>query len=100
LDAAHVLPVAHKDSTDATCNGVALCSLHHRAYDLGLVYFDSKFNIIVNKIAVQRLEEAKRTGGLVGFRKNLQPSLLLPDNTVDRPAKVFVEKANTLRRVK
>ena len=31
LDAAHILPAAHPDSTDDTNNGVALCTLHHRA---------------------------------------------------------------------
>src|SRR5690606_38558092 len=40
LDAAHILPVAHPDSDDLVTNGVALCALHHRAYDAALVTFN------------------------------------------------------------
>ena len=36
IEGAHILPVAAPGSTDQTCNGVALCVLHHRAYDRGL----------------------------------------------------------------
>ena len=49
LDAAHILPVAHAESTDGTDNGVALCALHHRALDGKLVTFDARFRIRVKR---------------------------------------------------
>ncbi|MFD2030970.1 HNH endonuclease [Ancylobacter dichloromethanicus] len=53
VDGAHILPVEHDDSTDQTSNGVALCALHHRAYDRGLVAFDHQFNITINEIMIK-----------------------------------------------
>ncbi|GAB4506753.1 MAG: hypothetical protein Fur0017_30080 [Anaerolineales bacterium] len=36
IEAAHILPVSYEGSTDETSNGIALCSLHHKAYDKSL----------------------------------------------------------------
>ncbi|NHF62401.1 HNH endonuclease, partial [Microcella pacifica] len=33
LDAAHILPDGHKDSLPVVTNGMAMCTIHHRAYD-------------------------------------------------------------------
>jgi putative restriction endonuclease len=52
LDAAHVIPVEHPDGSDETSNGVALCALHHRAYDRSLITFDEKYRIRVSKALV------------------------------------------------
>jgi putative restriction endonuclease len=72
LDAAHVVPVEHPDGTDEISNGVALCALHHRAYDRGLVMFDDKYHIHVSKLLVEELKIAGQLGGVAAFRKNLQ----------------------------
>ena len=37
IDAAHIIPVAAVTSTDETKNGIALCKLHHTAFDRNLV---------------------------------------------------------------
>jgi putative restriction endonuclease len=97
VEGAHILPVAHEDSTDQTSNGIALCVLHHRAYDNGLVAFDSDFKIDVNQNAIARLEADDRAGGLKRFCDGLRPSLAIPRDRRDRPAKLFVETANALR---
>lgn len=55
LDAAHILPVFYPGSTDETRNGVALCALHHRAYDRALVTFDETFRVHHNESAVSSL---------------------------------------------
>ena len=51
VEAAHIVPVAHEDSRDIVTNGVALCALHHKAYDRGVLtsYPDSG----VFRVAVQ-----------------------------------------------
>lgn len=97
VDGAHILPVAHKDSTDQTSNGVALCALHHRAYDRGLVGFDSLYKIHVNEKMIRDLEAEDRLAGLPAFRKALRALLIVPADKRDRPAKKFVEFGNTLR---
>lgn len=97
LDAAHILPAAHPDSTDGTDNGVALCALHHRAFDRTLVTFDAEFRTHVNETAVATLEARHRAGGLGPFRDALRPMLALPPAGRDRPAPRFVDRANELR---
>ena len=97
LDSAHILPAAHPDSTDGTDNGVALCALHHRAFDRALVTFDFEFRIHVNENMTHELWEAKHAGGLEAFQDALRPVLALPPDRRDRPARRFVDAANELR---
>lgn len=97
LDAAHVLPVDQLGSTDDTNNGVALCALHHRAYDRALVAFDPTYAIHVNAKQVTELTVLSLAGGLRQFRAMLKPSLLLPPDPRDHPKRSFVVKANLCR---
>lgn len=97
LDAAHVLPVVHPDSTDETSNGVALCALHHRAYDRAFVTFDEKFRVHHNAKMAAALKVSGHDGGLADFTKTLRPILILPPALKDRPTASFVKQANTLR---
>ena len=97
LDGAHILPAAHPDSTDETCNGIALCALHHRAYDRAFVAFDPEFKVHVNEVMAAELEETDQAGGLANFRNALLPVLGLPPDSRDRPGPHFVEAANNLR---
>nr|WP_294544049.1 HNH endonuclease [uncultured Rhodopila sp.] len=97
LDAAHVLPVAHPHSTDETCNGVALCALHHRAYDKAFVTFDEKFQIRHNAKIAMALKVSGHDGGLASFTQALRSLLILPQAAHDRPAAAFVKEANSLR---
>jgi putative restriction endonuclease len=97
LDAAHVLPVDQPGSTDDTNNGVALCALHHRAYDRALVAFDPAYAIHVNARQVAELTSLSRAGGLRQFKATLKPSLLLPPDPRDHPRRAFVIAANRAR---
>jgi len=98
VDAAHIVPVSHEGSTDDTSNGIALSALYHRAYDKGLVTFNEKYQIIVNKNAMTRLKEFGFDGGMEKFIKDLRPIINVPPAINDRPNITFVEKANKLRR--
>lgn len=97
IDGAHILPVAHEDSTDQTSNGVALCALHHRAYDRGLVTFDASMKVLINASIVAQLKADDRAGGLASFQKGLRPLITIPPDKRDRPAAKFVDAANSLR---
>ena len=97
LDGAHILPAAHPDSTDGTENGVALCALHHRAFDRGFVTFTPDFRTLVNESMTEELRMADRVGGLDTFEDSLRPILALPSDRRDRPAHGFVKAANELR---
>ena len=97
LDGAHILPVTHEESTDQTSNGVALCALHHRAYDRRLVTFDNTFKLHLNAAELRALNNADRGGGAKEFRAAIRPMLHVPPDKRDRPAARFVAKANNLR---
>lgn len=97
LDAAHILPVAHPASNDKVTNGVALCVVHHRAYDMGLVTFDQSYAILVNQHILAILAAEGRNGGFGAFQAALAPSLLLPLAQTNHPSLSMIAKANELR---
>jgi putative restriction endonuclease len=97
LDAAHILPVAHPDSTDQTSNGVALCALHHRAFDRALITFDDEHRIHLDDAQVEEFARTGHDGGLDEFKKALRPALILPPDKRDRPDPGFISTSNILR---
>jgi putative restriction endonuclease len=97
LDAAHIVPVEHPDGTDETSNGVALCALHHRAYDRGLVTFDEKYRIRVSSAQIDDLKASGHHGGGAGFRRNLLATLGAPADRRLWPKPAYIRKANNAR---
>ena len=97
LDGAHILPVTHEKSTDQTSNGVALCALHHRAYDGSLITFDSALRLHINKRQLKSLETGGEGGGAKAFLAAVRSTLHVPSNAHDRPKAKFVLAANALR---
>ena len=97
LDAAHILPVFHADSTDETSNGVSLCTLHHRAYDRGFVTFDERYGTHVNEEMVKDFRKTSHDGGIDDFRRIIKPLIILPPDRRDRPNPDFVKATNQMR---
>lgn len=97
LDGAHILPVSESGSTDETSNGVALCTLHHRAYDRGLITFDREYRVHLNNRRVRALVDAGRDGKLPEFKAALRRTIHLPPDRRDRPDQGLVGQANVLR---
>jgi putative restriction endonuclease len=97
LEGAHIVPVAERDSTDETSNGIALCALHHKAYDDSLVTFDEKYRVHLNNNRIKELKKSSRDEGLPAFRKALRTIIYLPPDQRDRPDPDYVEQANDLR---
>lgn len=97
LDAAHILPAAHPDSTDDTSNGIALCALHHRAFDRGLITFDRHYHIHRNQVMERDLVDAGLDGRLALYRKQLFPMIEVPPDRAERPAPMYIERVNAMR---
>lgn len=97
LDAAHILPVKHPDSNDKVNNGIALCALHHRAYDASLITFDTNYAIRLSTERTAKLGADGRGDGLKQFTAALSPSLLLPQAQANHPSGQMITKANALR---
>lgn len=97
VDAAHIIPVAADTSTDETRNGVALCKLHHAAYDRNLISFDERYRIQVSETKVQYLTEADLAGGLRAFRNGLLPVMRMPHDRRDYPPGAYITEARKVR---
>jgi putative restriction endonuclease len=97
LDAAHIVPVKHPASNDKVTNGVALCALHHRAYDAALVTFNTDYSIRISQEKTAKLSADGQGKGLDQFTAALRPSLLLPHTQANRPSPQMIAKANVLR---
>ncbi|MBL0143872.1 MAG: HNH endonuclease [Betaproteobacteria bacterium] len=98
LDAAHIVPVTESSSTDETRNGVALCKIHHAAFDRNIVSFSTTYRVELSRYAVDRLAADKLADGLLGFKRNLRTSLLLPSNLNDRPPSAYINLARKVRK--
>lgn len=97
LDAAHILPVGQPGSTDEVSNGVALCALHHRAYDASLIAFNTAFEIQVSASRLATLSKQNRADGSNAFASGLLPLLHLPKAASERPNPGLIQKANKHR---
>jgi putative restriction endonuclease len=91
VDAAHIIPVAHPGSTDEVTNGLALCKLHHTAYDNALFGVLPDFSVRMHPNAPRLLSEAKLDAGLDKFTSDLPRAIRLPSVTEVRPAPKFLQ---------
>ena len=98
VDAAHIIPVADDSSTDETTNGIALCKLHHTAFDRNFLSFDQDYKIEISLGHTESLRVENRLGGLNGFRKNLRPAIVLPNDRRDYPDRRYVMKGRKVRK--
>lgn len=96
IDAAHIVPVQH-DGTDETSNGIALCALHHRAFDRNLVTFNAEYQIIYSKQQFDKLKEIGLDGGADKFVSDLRAVIHLPPTITDRPHVEYINTANEIR---
>ena len=98
IDAAHILPVAADNSSDDTKNGVALCKLHHSAFDRNLVSFDESYRIETSGTELRRLADIQRGGGADEFRETLKIALILPNDRRDYPTPSLIRLSRAVRR--
>lgn len=53
LDAAHIMPDAHALGVPAVSNGIALCKIHHTAYDQNFVGISPDYLVHVNNVLLK-----------------------------------------------
>lgn len=97
IDAAHIVPVDSPKSTDETNNGLALCALHHRAFDNGLVSFDKEYRIEIHQGKHRDLDALGLNGGYKTFEKNLRAVIDLPADRRDHPHPSHIKQGRLLR---
>lgn len=97
IDASHIIPVNIEGSSDETSNGIALCPLHHRAYDRSLITFNEYYQVLNNENKMDKLREIGHDGKMEEFIRNLRPLIELPPSTDDRPNTNYIKRANKIR---
>lgn len=85
VDAAHIIPVSEPRSTDEVTNGIALCRLHHGAFDNGLLGVQSNYRVVINPEHEAHLHQLDLDAGIGAFRRMLPEQILLPASIEARP---------------
>jgi putative restriction endonuclease len=82
LDAAHIMPDAHELGVPAVSNGIALCKIHHTAYDQDFVGISPDYIVHVNRALL-----AEKDGPMLkhGIQEMNGRKLFLPSRAQDQP---------------
>ena len=94
IEAAHILPVQAAGSTDNVTNGVCLSPTFHRAFDRGLIYLNTNFEMKINERKEHELSERNLSEGIDIFRSYLNKTIYLPENENHWPDIQMINEAN------
>ncbi len=90
VDAAHIVPVRHRESTDETSNGIALCALHHKAFDTSLLFIQDDCRVCLSEPRLKELRRKDKVAGVDNFRSQLRDHLRLPAEPACRPKPTYL----------
>lgn len=99
IEAAHIVPHAHPQGLDVVENGVALCALHHKSFDMGLLYFDDSYSVLLNPGRLDYLRKVGKNIGLKSYVKSLRTRLVLPSQEREYPSRQNIVLGNQLRGI-
>ncbi|MCD8031120.1 MAG: HNH endonuclease [Bacteroides sp.] len=80
VDACHIIPFRHADSSDTIGNGLALSPTLHRAFDKGLITIDEEYKVVIS----EWFEENKN--GLNGLKQLAGKKIKLPEDSQHYPS--------------
>jgi len=89
LDAAHILPDGHPMGTPIVQNGLALCKLHHAAFDKNVLGIRADLVVEVRLDVLEEIDGPMLKHGLQGFQG---ARLVVPHNPVLHPSAEFLEE--------
>jgi hypothetical protein len=95
LDAAHILPDGHPRGEPVVPNGLALCKLHHAAFDANLMGVRPDHVIEVKRRLLGEIDGPMLVHGLQGFDRQ---TITVPRRTELRPNREFLEERYELFR--
>jgi len=88
LDAAHIIPDGEPNSKPTVDNGLALCKLHHAAFDKYFIGITPEYKIEVRKDILKEEDGPMLQHGLKGLHNS---KLFLPKHKIDLPNKDFLD---------
>lgn len=89
LDAAHIIPDTDPEGQPVVANGLALCKLHHAAFDRNFIGVRPDYVIEVSRSILLEEDGPMLRHGLQGLH---QRPILLPSLAFDRPDPVRLER--------
>lgn len=95
LEAAHILPDGHPLGEPVVPNGLALCKLHHAAFDADILGIRPDYQIEVRLDVLEEKDGPMLRHGLQGFHQRL---LWTPPKPLLRPKREFLEERYALFR--
>ncbi len=88
LDAAHIIPDGETESTPTVDNGLALCKLHHAAFDKYFIGITPDYKVEVRKDVLEEEDGPMLQHGLKGLHTS---NIVLPKHKIDFPNKDFLD---------
>ncbi len=88
LDAAHILPDGHPDGAPIVSNGLALCKIHHAAYDANIVGIRPDLVVEVSEPVLHEVDGPMLQYGLQATHGT---RLVVPNRPADQPKREFLE---------
>jgi putative restriction endonuclease len=95
LEAAHILPDGHPQGHPVVPNGVALCRLHHPAFDANILGIRPDYEIEIRLDVLEEVDGPMLKHGLQEFHHE---RLWTPRRPVLRPKPEFLEERYALFR--
>ena len=96
LDAAHILPDGHPEGRPVVPNGLALCSLHHSAFDCYVMGVTPDLKVEIRLDVLQEIDGPMLQHGLQGFHG---ASIVVPSREGHRPNREFLaERYNLFKK--
>jgi putative restriction endonuclease len=95
LEAAHILPDGHPQGEPIVPNGMALCGLHHGAFDAHILTVTPDYDIEVRGDVLEEIDGPMLVHGLQGFHGR---RIHLPSRRSAWPKREFLEERYALFR--
>ena len=89
LDAAHIVADADPLGVPSVANGIALCTLHHAAFDRSVIGITADYVVQIRKDVLEQEDGPMLIHGLQGFHGS---SLRVPQNPRSQPDRQLLEQ--------
>lgn len=87
LDAAHIVPDSEPLGTPTTPNGLALCKIHHAAYDQNMLGVSPDYQVAINRDVLEEIDGPMLRHGLQEMHGR---TITLPARRTDQPDREFL----------
>ena len=82
LDAAHIVPDSEEHGIPTTSNGLALCKIHHAAYDQNMLGVSPDYRVAINRSLLDEVDGPMLRHGIQEMHGR---EIVLPRRQADRP---------------